>query len=47
MSAYYMLAMIHQYRGEEELHEAACARSAQIVIEVEQGVKDEVEVAYG
>ena len=47
MSAFHLLALIHQYRGEQELQEAAYARSAQIAIEVEQGLKDEVEVAYG
>jgi hypothetical protein len=47
MSAYHMLAMIHQYRGEEELHEAAVARSAEIAIAVEQGIIEEVNTAYG
>lgn len=47
MSAYHLLALIHQYRGEMELLEAAKARSEEIALEVEQGIADEVEVAYG
>ena len=47
MSAYHLLALIHNYRGEEELLKAAQARSAEIAIEVEQGRAAEVEVAYG
>ena len=47
MSAYHILALIHQYRGEMEYFAAAQARSAEIAIEVEQGIQDEVEVAYG
>ena len=47
MSAYHMLALIHQYRGEMELLAAAQARSEEIAIEVEQGIANEVEVAYG
>lgn len=47
MSAYHLLALIHQYRGEEELLAAAQARSAEIAMEVEHGIAQEVEVAYG
>jgi len=47
MSALHILALIHQYRGEMEYFAAAQARSAEIAIEVEQGIQDEVEVAYG
>ena len=47
MSAYHLLALIHQYRGEEELLAAAQASSAEIALKVEQDVNGEVEVAYG
>ena len=47
MSAYHLLALIHQYRGEEELLAAAQARSAELAIEFEQGIAAEMEVAYG
>ena len=47
MSAFHLLALVHQYRGEEELLAAAQARSAEIAIEVEQGIAEEMEVAYG
>ena len=47
MSAFHLLALIHQYRGEQELLEAAQARSAEIAAKVEAEQEAEVEVAYG
>ena len=47
MSAYHLLSLIHQYRGEQELLEAAQARSAEIAAAVEAEAEMEVEVAYG
>jgi len=47
MSAFHMLALIHQYRGEMELLAAARASSEELALKVEQDVNSEVEVAYG
>ena len=47
MSAYHLLALIHQYRGEEELLAAAQARSAELELSIEQGMNGDLEVAYG
>lgn len=47
MSAFHLLALIHQHRGEMELVEAAKARSLELELRIEQGLEAEVEVAYG
>ena len=47
MSAFHLLALVHQYRGEMEYFAAAQARSAELALEVEQNIDGEVNTAYG
>jgi len=46
ISALHLLALIHQYRGEQELLTAAQARSMEIALKVEQEETAEVDIAY-
>jgi hypothetical protein len=46
LSALHMLALIHHYRGEEELLKAAQARAQYIELKAEQEEAAEVDVAY-
>ena len=46
ISALHLLALIHQYRGEQELLTAAQARSMEIALKVEQEETAEVDLAY-
>ena len=46
ISALHLLALIHQYRGEEELLAAAQARSMEIALKVEQEQVAEVDAIY-